>query len=84
MRIEPVHHVCAIHLDCYVYWRPDPARNRLRGRVIHVRSWTLFDGRLMGGFGVFKFSGWKRSDETMVKLPDVTVPFLPVRRYDEN
>ena len=72
------HAPCTQHERCVVYYQPDRARNRLRGRAVHVRSRTLYDGRLAGGFGVFEFSGWKRSDESMVKLPNVTVPGGPI------
>jgi hypothetical protein len=44
VKIEPVHHTCVIHPHCYVYWWPDPDRNRLRGRSIHIRSSTLYNG----------------------------------------
>ncbi len=54
------HAPCTQHERCVVYYQPDRARNRLRGRAVHVRSWTLYNGRA--------------DDEVMVRLPNVTVP----------
>lgn len=59
MKTESVYHPCALHPGCHVYWRPDPDRNRLRGRSVHVAAWTLYNGRA--------------NNELLVKLPNVQV-----------
>ena len=69
MKTKPVHHTCAIHPGCHVYWRPDPKLNRLRGRSIHIPAWVLFDGELYSQTLFEPAPG----DEVMVKLPNVRV-----------
>lgn len=55
------HVPCERHPRCTIYYQPDRARNRLRGRAIHVAAWTLFNGRADDERYNFSWNGWKEA-----------------------
>lgn len=57
----PIAATCHYHPDCVIYWLPDRARNRLRGRAIHVAATTLYNGRINDERYNFSWSGWEKN-----------------------